>query len=272
MSNLTHHQIDSVILGRKRRIRVYTPSDYTTVGEPLPLITKHDGQLAFSERDSELPFGSWQLDHRMKKMIAEGLPGAVIVAIDNSAKRREEYFPVTEEFANYQRFLLEEVLPFVRDEYNVSAAAEDNFVMGSSMGGLVSFALAFNNPDVFSAAGCLSPWFEFEDYTYIKEVLSKWKEKPPIRVYMDSGIQDWRWLDDGHRGTMEARLECLRLGFVEGEDLLWLRDLSFPTEAELKASPVKPEKYEECSRNQHNEFFFGRRSEGALRFLLSGRV
>lgn len=265
------HQLDSQILERKRKIRVFLPDQYDQQpGSEFPVIFKADGQLAFSDRNGELPFGSWQLDVHLQRLIDEGaVPPAVVVAIDNSAKRRQEYFPVTEEFSAYERFLREEVLPWARFEFRISADPRENFVMGSSMGGLASFALVYNNPDIFGAAACLSPWFEHEQSRYINEFLRSATEKRPVRFYLDSGIQDWRMLDDGHRGTLLARLELLRMGYEEGKDFVFHRDVNFATLQELEGSLVRPEKREEATRSQHNEFYFSRRTPAALRFLLA---
>jgi predicted alpha/beta superfamily hydrolase len=270
MSELVIHSFDSKILKRKRKVRVFLPESYVHgCGNGCPVIVQQDGQLAFSERDEELPYGSWQLDLRMERLASlREIRSAVIVGVDNSPQRLKEYFPLSEEFERYEQFLLEELLPWVRDEFRVSAATEDTMLLGSSMGGLVSFALAVRNHETFSAAGCLSPWFEYDQNRYLHEVLRELKEKPPVRIYMDSGIRDWRWLDDGHRGMLLARLELLRLGFEEGKDLQWQVDTFFPSDDDFRNTPVKEEKRDIPKWNQHTEFHFGRRSEAALRFLL----
>lgn len=271
MSPLSHHQLDSQYLKRKRKVRVYLPDSNSANPDRLfPLIIQHDGQLAFSERDEELPYGSWQMDLRLERLVREdGLEPAVIVGIDNSAARRKEYFPLTSEFEAYQNFLLEELLPWARDKFPLVQSPDLTYTMGSSMGGLVSFALAANHPEVFSAAGCISPWFEYEDNAYIRQVLRKMQEKPAIRVWLDSGIQDWRMLDDGHRATLLARKELERLGFELGSDMEWSRDLFFPEDSDFEGTPVNPENRDHCKVNQHTEFHFGRRSEAVLRWLLS---
>jgi pimeloyl-ACP methyl ester carboxylesterase len=269
MGEFHFHTIDSAIQGRKRKIRVWLPAVYTHHPSlRCRLLIQHDAQMAFTERDEELPYGSWGIDEWLGRLIPAGVvEPVVVVAVDNSPKRMREYFPVTEEFALYQRFLLEELLPWVRGAFRVSADPAQTATMGSSMGGLVSFALALNHPEIFGAAACLSPWFENENNRYIHDVLRKQQEKPPIRVYMDSGIRDARGLDDGHRGVLLARLELLRLGFVEGQDLDWFVDTRFATEAELHGSKVKPAKLIATLTDQHNEFHWNRRLERPLRFL-----
>ncbi len=269
MGNLEIHNFESEILGRKRKVRVYTPTGYEDGGsKKFPLLVQQDGQLAFTERDEELPYGSWGVDEWIEKLAGEGeIQAPVVIGIDNSPKRMVEYFPVTEEFEKYERFVLEEVLPWARENYNITDEAAESAVMGSSMGGLVSFALASRNPEVFGNAGCLSPWFEYENNRYIHEAVRKFEEKPPVRVYMDSGISDWRGLDDGHRGMLLVKLELIRLGFKEGEDLDWMVDTWFPTETDLESSLVKKEHRKLAMTNQHSEFHWRRRLERPLKFL-----
>ncbi len=257
---------DSALLGRKRKLRVYTPPGLAPDGV-APLLIQQDGQLAFTDRDDDLPFGSWRLDAWIARLAAGGtIRPPVVVGVDNSPARMKEYFPVTEEFATYERFLHEEVLPWARTNLPVSPDGPVA-LMGSSMGGLVSFALAMNRPDVFSAAACLSPWFEYENNRTIHEYLRPMTSKPAVRLYMDSGIQDWRDLDDGHRGMRLARLELLRLGFEEGRDFDWMVDTWFPTEADLEDSVVKEDKRGQARTNQHNEFQWSRRLARPLMFL-----
>lgn len=264
IGQLVIDSIESSVLGRRRKIRVWLPAGYdANHAGGYPVIYASDAQMKFTERDPELPYGSWGLDEWITRL---GV-AVVVVAIDNSPQRVKEYFPLTEEFARYQQFLVTEVIPFARDKYGVSTQPNRVAHLGSSMGGILGCALAVNNPDAIGNALCLSPWFEVERYRYVLEVLKKLEQKPPIRIYMDSGIQDWRMLDDGHRGTLEARNEFLRLGFLEGHDLDWLRDLYLPRLEDFAGSAVKEDKRFHSMTNQHTEFHWRRRLERPLRFF-----
>lgn len=269
MADFSIHQIESDILRRKRKLRVWLPGGFRADGpEPPSLLIQQDGQLAFSNRDGELPYGSWRLDRWIERLARRGdIVPPVVVGIDNSPKRMWEYFPGTDHFENYEHFLLRELMPWIERELGITPLPRRTALMGSSMGGLVSFALLFRNPTHFSAAACLSPWFEYEDFHYLRETLHRARKKPDVRVYMDSGIMDWRGLDDGHRGMLMARKELLRLGFSEGEEFDWFVDTHFATEAELEHSHVKPEYWKPARENQHTEYQWTRRLERPLRFL-----
>ena len=56
----------------------------------------------------------------------------------------------------YFTFMTEELPTLVRDLFPLSAAREDNFVAGLSMGGYGAFKLALSRPDLYAAAASLS--------------------------------------------------------------------------------------------------------------------
>jgi neopullulanase len=264
------YSLESEVLGRKRKVRVWLPDEYlNNPNESFPLLIQQDGQIAFSNRDEELPFGSWGLDEWMMALLRKkSIRPAIVVGIDNSPQRVREYFPVHEKFFLYEQFIHDELLPWTRENHRVADGPENTMLMGSSMGGLVSFALAANRPDVFGATACLSPWFESKQNQYIHDVLRPMMEKPNIRVYLDSGILDWRGLDDGYRGMLLVRQELYRLGFEDGKDFDWHTDTWFPTDEDLKNSHVNPDKWTFTKTNQHTEYQWRMRLDRVLKFLL----
>ena len=59
--------------------------------------------------------------------------------------------------------------------------------MGSSMGGIISFHLAWDYPHVFGMAGCLSPAFLIDDLEIVQRVASYTGPIKPILLYIDNG-------------------------------------------------------------------------------------
>ena len=57
---------------------------------------------------------------------------------------------------NYLKFIIQELKPFVDSHYAVFTNRENTFVMGSSMGGLISMYAICEYPKVFGGAACLS--------------------------------------------------------------------------------------------------------------------
>jgi enterochelin esterase-like enzyme len=66
--------------------------------------------------------------------------------------------------------------------------------MGESMGGLISFILAWEYPDIFGMAACMSPAFKYEqngvpEVNYVDNVLED-SQKRNIDLYIDNGTID----------------------------------------------------------------------------------
>ena len=57
---------------------------------------------------------------------------------------------------NYLKFLVEEVKPYIDSNYTTLKKAENTFIAGSSMGGLMSMYGICEYPNVFSGAICIS--------------------------------------------------------------------------------------------------------------------
>ena len=64
----------------------------------------------------------------------------------------------------YARFLIEELKPRVDREFRTLSDAANTATMGASMGGLVSYYLVTNHPEVFGACGCMSTHFPISEY------------------------------------------------------------------------------------------------------------
>ena len=64
------------------------------------------------------------------------------------------------------------------------------------MGGLSSFVLAWDHPEVFGKAACLSPAFQIRDDDYVAKVSEQAIPTPMPAFYLDNGTLD-----------LEARLQ-----------------------------------------------------------------
>ena len=155
-----------------RNVYVWLPDGYE-VGEPCAVIYMHDAQMLF---DASITWNlqEWAVDETTGRLIAEGrIPRCIVVAINNSDDRLNEYFP--EKALQYQegrhkaffgkapfgdaylRFVVQELKPFVDERYRPLSDREHTFMIGSSMGGLISLYALCEYPDVFGGVACLSP-------------------------------------------------------------------------------------------------------------------
>lgn len=153
--------------GRERTIRVWLPDGYDPedTEKRYPVLYMHDGQNVFDAYTSFA--GEWEVDEAISDMIAGGYEGAIVVGIDNGPERMAEYCPddwpgsdQTESGSTYARFIVETLKPYIDTHYNTKTDKESTTVGGSSMGGLISYYIGTEYPDVFGNVLVFSPSFQ----------------------------------------------------------------------------------------------------------------
>lgn len=160
-----------------RNIDVWLPEGYKTSNvETFPVIYMHDGQNLFN---SETAYNGeeWGVDETITKLASDKkIPEAIVVGIWNTPKRYREYMPekplnkmsrksksgwakkhggipVSDD---YLKFIVEELKPFIDSVYRTSSGRQETYIMGSSMGGLISIYALSEYPQIFRGAACLS--------------------------------------------------------------------------------------------------------------------
>jgi enterochelin esterase-like enzyme len=154
-----------------RNVNVWLPNGYKK-GDQCQVIYMHDGQMLF-DATTTWNKQEWRVDEVMGELLAtNSIPNTIVVAVDNTDNRLNEYFPnktinyTPEEITtygdmtpigdDYLKFLVEELKPFIDQKYNPLTDREHTFVMGSSMGGLISIYALCEYPEVFGGAICMS--------------------------------------------------------------------------------------------------------------------
>lgn len=160
-----------------RNVEVWLPPDYLTDDKHYPVLYVQDGQNLF---DPKAAFGGvdWGLDETMTRLIAaKRIRATIVVAIWNTPLRFQEYMPkkaLTDDSTivtglaspatvagpslsdAYLRFMTTELKPFIDATYRTKRERDDTFLMGSSMGGLISLYAMNELPGIFGGAACLS--------------------------------------------------------------------------------------------------------------------
>lgn len=276
----------SPILQTNRMVRIYLPASYNaSLDRRYPVIYLHDGQNAFSTVGPYVAFGwgNWEMDRTADRLAREGKMGEVImVAIDCGRERYREYrgpsrtSPTSESgrddaFRAYSRFLRGELKPKIDREYRTLTDARHTALIGSSMGGLCSLALAWEHPDVFGKAASLSGAFQVEQKYFLQQILAAYRGKPkPIQIYLDSGVVDYSGSDDGCKDTAAVAKELQRIGWRRGRDLVHYIDEHPLTSPELSGYHLSSGKENEARTSQHNEFYWRIRAWRPLTFLFPG--
>jgi predicted alpha/beta superfamily hydrolase len=229
-----HRDFYSVNLQNSRDIFVWLPPYYdNNRSANYPVLYMHDGQNLMDPKTSFVG-EDWRVDETTTRLIISGrLNEIIIVGINNTDNRLEEYSD-SETGNNYIRFLIEELKPFIDKTYRTLPDAQNSALMGSSMGGLISFLIVWNHPDVFSKAACLSTSFHYEDQKAISLVRNYSGDKKNIRLYLDHGEDG---LEEGQLMFAELTLK----GYVLGHELDYYYDRGAEhTESAWAARLVRP--------------------------------
>lgn len=274
--------VESRLLGAPRTVRIYLPPSYKAAPRRrYPVLYVHDGQNVFSTAGTNACFGwgGWDLDLTANRLIAAGrMREIIIVAVDNSRSRYSEYRGLVRPphspastntaFDRYAAFLVTELKPLIDREFRTLKTPANTMVLGSSLGGIASVALAWAHPKTFGGAASLSGSFQIEKRAFLENVLRPAQRRPgPLRWYLDSGVVDFTGDDDGRRHTADVANELRRLGWKDGKDLTHFVDEAPMTEAQLAAAGLRRDKWEEARHSQHNEFYWRQRAGRALTFL-----
>jgi predicted alpha/beta superfamily hydrolase len=180
-------------LGKTRRVWLYLPPDYNNSTKTYPVIYMHDAQNLF---DAYYSFsGEWEVDESLNLLFNQGDYGAIVVGIDNGgASRIDEYSPwINPSYGGgdgdlYMQFIVNTLKPYIDQNYRTKSNRENTAMIGSSMGGLISFYGGIEFQSVFSKLGIFSPsfWFSNQVYTHVTENPAT----ENMRIYFVAGSQE----------------------------------------------------------------------------------
>ncbi len=197
---------------REHALRLFLPPGYgeNTLAR-YPVIYMQDGQNLFFPQEA-FSGHEWMIDETLTILGAMNLIRKVIVAGIYPEERTTDY--TLPGYEAYGRFLVDTVKPWVDDNHRTLPSARHTAVMGSSLGGVVSFYLAWQWPEVFGLCGCLSSPFGYRD-----DLLARVESEPRrhLRLYLDSG-----WPGDNYEVTRNMRNVLRARGYADGSDLLYL--------------------------------------------------
>jgi predicted alpha/beta superfamily hydrolase len=153
----------SDILGLERHVEIWLPPDYhENLEARYPVLYMSDGQNLFDPRIANTGV-DWGVDEAVVRLVQERrIPPIIVVGAWSTDARGREYSP-WHGAPNYARFLIEELMPRIDQEFRTLTGPENTAVMGSSMGGLLSFYLVTNQPDAFGSCGCESTHFALSE-------------------------------------------------------------------------------------------------------------
>jgi enterochelin esterase-like enzyme len=128
-----------------------------------------------------------------------------------SADRMAEY--TRPAYEAYGQSVVEEIKPYIDAHFRTRPGPQTTGVMGSSLGGVVSFYMAWQWPEVFGNAGCLSSTFTHKD-NLVERVLQE--ERRDVRFYLDSG-----WPGDNYEVGLAMAMALAERGYRYGLDFMY---------------------------------------------------
>jgi predicted alpha/beta superfamily hydrolase len=160
-----------------RSIDVWLPPDYSA-DKRYQVLYMHDGQMLF-DASTTWNKQAWNVHLNVARLMQSGeISGTIVVAIPNAGKHRySEYFPekylagvppkLGTEYVrraqlgkslsdSYLRFIVKELKPAIDKRFSTRTESASTFLMGSSMGGMISVYALCEYPQVFGGAATLS--------------------------------------------------------------------------------------------------------------------
>jgi len=197
---------------------VYVPARYTPDKPANVMVFQDGGGYVPEDGASRAPVVFDNLIHQDKLPVTIGIfidPGhfpPVAEGEEPISNRSFEYDTLSDQYA---RFLLEEILPAVGEDYNLTSEASGRAICGASSGGICSFTVAWERPDAFSKV--LSHVGSFANIRggHVYPTLVRNTPPKPIRVFLQAGSDD---LDVGWGHWALANLEMAAALNLAGYD------------------------------------------------------
>lgn len=175
LTNFASRHVDA------RHVDVWLPDNFDALkaaGQRFNVLYMHDGQMLFDARTTWNK-QAWNVDRTLTHLMNSGqiTPSLVVGVWNNDKFRHSEYFPQkylqhmthetraqliqkglqgTPQSDAYLSFLVDELKPAIDARYPTHTSPANTFIMGSSMGGLISVYAMNEYPHIFGGAAGLS--------------------------------------------------------------------------------------------------------------------
>ncbi len=191
---VTQHSWTSKIFpGTTRDYWVYVPAQYKAA-QPAALLVLQDGGGVVKDD------GSWRVPLVLDNLIHKGAipvtigvfinPGVLNPLSPTQQPRLNRSFEYDALGDRYSRFLLEEILPEVTKQYNITTDPNLRAIGGSSSGAICAFTVAWNRPDQFRRVlSFIGSYTNLRGGDIYPNLIRKYEPKP-LRVFLQDGSND----------------------------------------------------------------------------------
>jgi len=208
-------ELPSSAFNMTRKFRIYMPPGYNeNILKRYSVIYMHDGKNLFFPEEAFLG-QDWKINNTLEILDRMNFIDQAIVAGIYAEDRLKEY--TKPGYETYGRFIVEELKPWIDSNYRTMQDRDNNFIIGSSLGGVLSFYLAWQWPEVFGGCACLSSTFSWKD-----DLIERVEKEPllgraNLKFYLDSG-----WPADNYEVTLKMAMTLISRGYNPGRDFLYL--------------------------------------------------
>jgi enterochelin esterase family protein len=199
-----------VFTNTTRHYWVYVPAQYNPTN-PASLMIFQDGHAFVSlTGDYRTPYVFDNLIYRREMPVTIGVfinPGRLPHQKESSGAdwgdrintRPTEYNELND---NYTKMIVNELLPVLQKEYNISARPEDRGIGGASSGAICAFTVAWHRPDQFrKVLSTIGSFTNIRGGHAYPEMIET-SERKPIRIFLQDGLNDNR---GRRRNTYDAK-------------------------------------------------------------------
>jgi enterochelin esterase family protein len=191
-----------VFPGTQHTYYVYVPAEYDP-SKPTPVMIFNDGQAMMAQPgDIQAQYVLDNLIYRREIPVMLGVfinpgrrpdqpepPEADGGWGDKTTNRPDEYNTPNDKYA---RVIVDEIMPALKKDYNISPDPDLHGIMGASSGGCAAFGVAWFRPDDFHKVITIVGSFTDIRGEYIYPELVAGADKKPIRIFMQDGRNDNR--------------------------------------------------------------------------------
>jgi enterochelin esterase family protein len=186
--------------GTQHTYWVYVPAQYDPA-IPSSLMIYNDGQ-AFMNAD-----GDMRAQNVMDNLIVRRELPVMIGVFINPGRRPDQPEPNQSEWGDhttnrpteynslddkYSRVIVDEIMPVLYKEYNISKDPERHGIGGSSSGAIAAFTVAWQRPDEFrKVLSNVGSFVDLRGGNAYPDIIRK-SEKKPIRIFLCDGRNDNR--------------------------------------------------------------------------------
>lgn len=197
--------------GTQHTYWIYVPAQYRP-SVPTSLMIFNDGQAFMN------PQGELRAQNVMDNLIYRREIPIMIGVFINPGRRPDQPEPSLHEWGDkttnrpteyntlddlYTRVIIDELMPALNKDYNISKNPDDRGIGGASSGAIAAFTVAWNRPDQFrKVLSIVGSFTNLRGGDAYPDIIRK-TEKKPIRIFLQDGRNDNRSLKPD--GTYDQR-------------------------------------------------------------------